>query len=129
MDFTPKWFRNKAEVTREPVPLPPVVVPKNASLEERIIAAMRTVQDPEMSINVYDLGLIYDIQINKNNEVFVKMTMTAPACPVAGFLLTKVESAIKAVDGVEDAQVELVWDPPWSQDSLKDEAKLALGLF
>ncbi|MEE8387678.1 MAG: DUF59 domain-containing protein [Acidiferrobacterales bacterium] len=133
MDFTPTWFRNKAEITSKPVPDPvpstPVPLPKNASQQERIIAAIRTVTDPEMSVNVYDLGLIYDIEINDAKEVFIKMTLTAPGCPVAGILPDQVATAIKTVEGVEDAQVELVWDPPWSQDCLSDEAKLILGLL
>jgi FeS assembly SUF system protein len=101
----------------------------DGSLEERVIAAMRTVYDPEISVNIYDLGLIYEIQINARSEVFVKMTLTAPACPVAGSLPGQVESAIRAVEGVSDARVELVWDPPWSADCMSDEAKLTLGLF
>ncbi len=133
MDFTPTWFRNKAEITSKPVPDPvpstPGPLPKNASQQERIIAAIRTVTDPEMSVNVYDLGLIYDIEINDAKEVFIKMTLTAPGCPVAGILPDQVATAIKTVEGVEDAQVELVWDPPWSQDCLSDEAKLILGLL
>ncbi len=103
--------------------------PGNGSLEERVIAAMRTVYDPEISVNIYDLGLIYEIQINASSEVFVKMTLTAPGCPVAGSLPGQVESAIRAVEGVSDARVELVWDPPWNADCMSDEAKLTLGLF
>lgn len=106
-----------------------VALPEDASLEERIIAAMRTVYDPEISVNIYDLGLIYDLQINEQAEVFVEMTLTAPACPVAGSLPGQVECAIKTVEGVNGAHVELVWDPPWNQDCMSDEARLALGLF
>ncbi len=134
MDFTPTWFRNKADIAGKavaptPVAPAPAPLPKGASQEECIIAAIRTVTDPEMSVNVYDLGLIYDIEINDGKEVFIKMTLTAPGCPVAGILPGQVASAIKLVEGVEDAQVELVWDPPWSQDCLSDEAKLDLGLL
>jgi FeS assembly SUF system protein len=103
--------------------------PGDGSLEERVIAAMRTVYDPEISVNIYDLGLVYEIQINARSEVFVKMTLTAPGCPVAGSLPGQVESAIRAVEGVGDARVELVWDPPWSVERMSDEAKLTLGLF
>lgn len=99
------------------------------SLEARIIATLRTVYDPEISVNIYDLGLIYEIQINDRSEVSVTMTLTAPGCPVAGSLPGQVESAIRAVEGVSDARVELVWEPPWSAERMSDEAKLTLGLF
>ncbi|MGD8514258.1 MAG: SUF system Fe-S cluster assembly protein [Granulosicoccaceae bacterium] len=103
--------------------------PEDASLEQRVIAAMRTVYDPEIPVNIYDLGLIYKVQINEQSEVFVKMTLTAPGCPVAGILPGQVESAIRSVEGVTDARVELVWDPPWTQERMSDAAKLTLGLL
>jgi len=124
MELKPIWFRSHTEAVSKPVALP-----AEASLEQCVIAAMRTVYDPEISVNIYDLGLIYDIQISEQAEVFVKMTLTAPGCPVAGILPGQVESAIKGVKGVSDAHVELVWDPPWSQDCMSDEAKLTLDLF
>ena len=101
----------------------------DASLESRVIAAMRTVYDPEISVNIYDLGLIYELHINDQAEVQVKMTLTAPACPVAGILPGQVAAAIKSVEGVSDANVELVWDPPWTQERMTDEARLTLGLY
>lgn len=122
------FFRNKDKPTDTQV-RESVMIKDNASLKERVIAAMRTVYDPEISVNIYDLGLIYEIDINPQSEVFVKMTLTAPACPVAGILPGQVEAAIKSVDGVSDARVELVWDPPWSQERMTDEAKLTLGLY
>lgn len=118
-----RFYRN-TETVKEPVTLP-----EDASLEERIIAAMRAVYDPEMPVNIYDPGLIYDLQINDQAEVFIDMTLTAPACPVAGSLPGQVECAVKAVEGINDAHVTLVWDPPWSQDCMSDEARLTLGLF
>jgi len=123
MELKPIWFRGKTEASK------PAELPEDAPLEQRIIAAMRTVYDPEISVNIYDLGLIYDIQIGDQAEVFVKMTLTAPGCPVAGILPGQVECAIREVGGVSDACVELVWDPPWSQECMSDEAKLTLGLF
>lgn len=105
------------------------VPPADDSLEARVIAAMRTVYDPEIAVNIYDLGLIYGLDINAHAEVSVRMTLTAPGCPVAGILPEQVASAIRAVDDVTAAQVELVWDPPWSQDCMSDEARLTLGLF
>jgi len=124
MEVKPVWFRGQTEAVNEPAALP-----EDAPLEQRVIAAMRTVFDPEISVNIYDLGLIYEIQIGEQAEVSVAMTLTAPGCPVAGILPGQVECAIRAVEGVSDARVELVWDPPWSQDCMSDEARLTLGLF
>ena len=124
MELKPIWFRGQTGAVSEPAELA-----EDAPLQQRVIAAMRTVYDPEISVNIYDLGLIYDIQIGDQAEVFVKMTLTAPGCPVAGILPGQVESVIREVEGVSDACVELVWDPPWSQDCMSDEAKLTLGLF
>ena len=124
MEVKPVWFPSGKKAVCETVELPP-----DAPLQQRIIAAIRTVYDPELSTNVYDLGLIYDIQISDQAEVFVNMTLTAPACPVAGSLPAQVESAIRTVEGVADVQVQLVWDPPWSRELMSDEAKLALDLL
>ena len=104
-------------------------LPADDTLESRIIAAIRTVYDPEIPVNIYDLGLIYGLDIDADAAVSVRMTLTAPGCPVAGILPDQVASAVRAVDGVTDAHVELVWDPPWSQDCMSDEARLTLGLF
>ena len=104
-------------------------LPESYPLRERVIAAIRTVYDPEMSVNVYDLGLIYGIEINRQSEVSIDMTLTAPGCPVAGILPAQVEAAVRALPGVSRVKVELVWDPPWSRDSISDEAKLTLGLL
>ena len=113
----------------EPATPGAAVSPADDSLEACIIAAMRTVSDPEIPVNIYDLGLIYGLDINAGGEVSVRMTLTAPGCPVAGILPEQVASAIRAVDGVTAAQVELVWDPPWCQECMSDEARLTLGLF
>ena len=94
-----------------------------------LIEAIKTVYDPEIPVNVYDLGLIYEIAIDDAAKVWVKMTLTAPACPVAGSLPNTVATAIKQVAGVSDAQVELVWDPPWSTERMSDEARLTLNMF
>ena len=98
-------------------------------LEERVIEAMRTVNDPEVPVNIYDLGLIYDLDIGEDGAVDVRMTLTAPACPVAGTLPGMVEEAIRGVEGVASASVELVWDPPWSKDRMSEAARLELGLL
>ncbi|NEX15696.1 MAG: SUF system Fe-S cluster assembly protein [Halochromatium sp.] len=98
-------------------------------LREPIIAALRQVHDPEIPVNIYDLGLIYKIDIANNGDVDVDMTLTAPACPVAGLMPVMVKDAVKTVEGVGEVAVELVWDPPWSPDTMSDEAKLTLGMF
>lgn len=98
-------------------------------LREPIIAALRQVHDPEIPVNIYDLGLIYRIEIADNGDVDVDMTLTAPACPVAGMMPVMVKDAVKRVDGVGEVAVELVWDPPWSPDAMSDEAKLTLGML
>lgn len=98
-------------------------------LLDQIVAALRTVFDPEISTNIYDLGLIYAIDAVGEHDIAIKMTLTAPGCPVAGILPGQVERAVETVDGVERCHVELVWDPPWTKDRMSDEARLELGLF
>jgi FeS assembly SUF system protein len=115
-------------------PLPPPVPPlpaadSGASLEERVILALRGVFDPEIPVNIYELGLIYDLQIDPSGAVAIRMTLTSPACPVAGALPGDVQSRVQAVPGVSSAKVELVWDPPWDMSRMSEEARLQLGLF
>lgn len=105
-----------------------VAVPADAPLQDRIIAALRSIYDPELPVNIYDLGLIYDIAI-QGRHVDVLMTLTSPNCPVAGSMPAQVECAIKALDEVDDVCVELTWDPPWDSNQLSDEVKLTLGLL
>ncbi len=107
----------------------PTPVVSVAELEDAVIAALRGVQDPEIPLNIYDLGLIYRLDVNPGGEVAIDMTLTAPACPVAGSMPGQVQAAVEAVPGVNAAQVELVWHPPWTQDRLSDAAKLELGLL
>ena len=97
--------------------------------EERIVSAIRTVYDPELPVNVYDLGLIYSIEQEKPGCVGIQMTLTAPACPVAGTLPGMVEQAVARLDEVDEVCVELVWEPPWTQDCMSDAARLELGLL
>lgn len=100
----------------------------SADLEERLVAALRTVYDPEIPVNIYDLGLIYGMKIS-GERVAVSMTLTAPACPVAGSIVAQVEDALRGVTGVKEVNAELVWDPPWSAERMSDEAKLELGML
>jgi FeS assembly SUF system protein len=99
------------------------------ALQERVLEAMRTVYDPEIPVNLVDLGLIYDLVVRKDGAVYIEMTLTTPACPVAGSLPGQVEEVVKAVEGVKDVRVKLVWSPPWSRDRMTEEAKLELGLL
>ena len=98
-------------------------------LREPIIEALRGVHDPEIPVNIYDLGLIYTIDIADNGNVHIDMTLTAPACPVAGMMPVMVKDAVNKVEGVGEVAVDLVWDPPWSPDTMSDEAKLQLGML
>lgn len=97
--------------------------------EEQIVSALRAVYDPEIPVNIYDLGLIYSLDIKDATHVHVRMTLTAPGCPVAGSMPGAVERAVKRVPGIESAEVELVWDPPWTQERMSDEARLELGML
>ncbi len=101
---------------------------KRASNDE-IIAAIRTVFDPEIPVNLYDLGLIYRLEQSPEGDVAVDMTLTAPACPVAGTMPGKVAEAVAGVAGVGRVTVRLVWEPPWTKQRMSEDARLALGLF
>ena len=103
--------------------------PAAESLEDRVHAALRGVYDPEIPVNIHDLGLIYDVRIAAGGKVDIKMTLTAPGCPVAGTMPGMVEQAVAAVDGISHVDVELVWDPPWNQDMMSDVARLELGFM
>ncbi len=125
--------------------LRPYIVPKDKNPEQEtrdvsgprtpeemgpdIIEALRTVYDPEIPVNIYDLGLIYDFKIDDDFFVDVSMTLTAPGCPVAETFPGIVENAVKSVVGVSDARVELTFDPPWTMDNMSEEAKLELGMI
>lgn len=95
---------------------------------EEIMEALKTCYDPEIPVNIVDLGLIYDVKVRDDNSVYIKMTLTAPGCP-AGFLLdAQVKEAVMQVKGVKDVEVELVFDPPWTPERMSDEAKAILGI-
>jgi FeS assembly SUF system protein len=98
-------------------------------IEGRIVEALKTVYDPEIPVNVYDLGLIYEIDYTEDKEAKIDMTLTAPNCPVVDMLLMDVENAVAGVEGVEKVKVNLVFDPPWDKSMLSEEAKLDLGLL
>ena len=102
---------------------------RHAELEPKVKAAIKTVFDPEIPVNVYDLGLIYEILVTTESVVGIRMTLTAPACPAAQWLPAQVEQKAKAVEGVSDALVDVVFEPPWTKDRMSDAAKLQLGLW
>jgi FeS assembly SUF system protein len=107
----------------------PLIAPSSTEhpLYEDVVAACRTVYDPEIPVNIYDLGLVYRIGIDAENNVEVDMTLTAPGCPVAGEMPGWVADAIEPLPGVKTVNVQLVWEPPWGMDKLSDEARLELG--
>ena len=105
---------------------------KNEILEElvdQIIQVIKTIYDPEIPVNIYDLGLIYEISADELRVVKIEMTLTSPACPVAESLPIEVEDRVGALAGVQAVKVNIVWDPPWSQEMMSEEARLELGLF
>ncbi len=118
-----------ARFARRPEPAAAAQAPADAGLEQRIVAALRTVFDPEIPVNIYDLGLVYGLDVAADGAVAIRMTLTAPACPVAGVLPGLVESAVRPVAGVTSVNVELVWDPPWSKERMSEEARLQLGMM
>ena len=101
---------------------------KDEQLRKDIVRALRTVHDPEIPVNIYDLGLVYNIEFDDAGSVQILMTLTSPACPVVGMLVTQVENKVKTVEAVSDAHVELVWDPPWTVDRMSEAARLDLNL-
>ena len=105
------------------------VTEETKDLGEKIVRVLKTVFDPEIPVDIYELGLIYDVFVNEADEVKVLMTLTTPNCPVAETLPQEVEEKVKSLDEVKDAEVEITFDPPWSQDLMSEEAKLELGLL
>ena len=98
-------------------------------LEQKIISTLQTVYDPEIPVNIYELGMIYDIKIKNEADVDILMTLTSPACPVAESLPGEVREKIKSIEEVNEVNVELVWEPPWDKDMMSEEAKLNLGFL
>lgn len=98
-------------------------------LGEKIVGVLKTIYDPEIPVDIYELGLIYDVLVNEDNEVKILMTLTSPNCPVAESLPMEVEEKVKSLNLVKDAEVEITFDPPWTQDLMSEEAKLELGML
>lgn len=108
---------------------PPTPAEAPEELKMAVVDALRGVFDPEIPVNIHELGLIYRCDVSADGKVEIDMTLTAPACPVAGEMPGMVENAVRAVPGVEDAKVELVWDPPWDQTMMSEAARLELGFY
>lgn len=130
---TPGWDTGALTAPLPPKPEVPVVGPADpaltAAMQAPIIDVIKTVYDPEIPVDVYELGLIYDIIVDAEKRVLVKMTLTSPACPSAQQLPSEVRYKIKAIPEVTDAVVEIVWEPPWDKDRMSEAAKLQLGFF
>lgn len=103
--------------------------PESSDLRNAVIEALKGIYDPEIPVNIYDLGLVYKLKIDKVGKVDIDMTLTAPGCPIAQTFPGTVEQAVKAVPGVSDAHVEIVWDPPWEKSRMSELARIELGLF
>ena len=115
----------------EPLEGAPLIAPSSTDhpLYEQVVEACRSVYDPEIPVNIYELGLIYTIDINDENSVDIKMSLTAPGCPVAGEMPGWVADAVEPLPGIKQVDVELVWEPPWGMDMMSDEARLELGFM
>jgi FeS assembly SUF system protein len=102
---------------------------KVQEIGDKIIEIIKTIYDPEIPVDIYELGLIYDVFVNENNEVKILMTLTSPNCPVAETLPVEVEEKVKTLEEIKDAEVEITFDPTWTQDMMSEEAKLELGFL
>lgn len=103
--------------------------PTTAALQEKLVEALKTVYDPEIPVDIYELGLIYKVEPDTEGDVKVEMTLTSPNCPAAASMPAEVEAKLLAVPGVRDVKLELVWDPPWDREMMSEAAKLELGFY
>lgn len=108
---------------------PAIEAIERTRLQDEIVAALKTVYDPEIPCDIYELGLIYKVDVPENRLIAVQMTLTAPGCPVAGDIVASVEEAVSGVGGVMGSSVDLVFDPPWDQGRMSDEARVSLDMF
>ena len=123
-DYLEGFISRPPRIAAEPTPVEP-----GGDLYEAVIEALKDIYDPEIPVNIYDLGLIYDVEITPDHHARIKMTLTTPHCPVAESMPGEVELRVGAVPGIGDAEVELVWHPPWDPQKMSDEAKLELGML
>ena len=108
---------------------PPPAPVDTEAIKEKVVETIRTIFDPEIPVNIYDMGMIYEVDVKENAHVAITMTLTSPACPVAGTLPPEVEQKVHDIAEVNSAKVELVWDPPWTMEKMSEAAKLQLGLM
>ena len=104
-------------------------ISENTDLEKKIIGVLKTIYDPEIPVNIYDLGLIYEVRVDEENKAYIKMTLTAPNCPIADQLLDEVRDKTGKVEGIVKVDLKLTFNPPWNPDNLSDEVKLELGFL
>ena len=121
--------QNQTESVSPDVAVAPVTAADSEALRERIVEVLRSIYDPEIPVNIYEIGLIYAVDIDSANAVNIRMTLTSPACPAAGTLPGEVEDKTRRVTGVTDVKVDLVWDPTWSPALMSETAKLQLGML
>ena len=124
MAFNALWFKKHQKLLKKMTE-----EINTAELGEAIVKKLKTIYDPEIPVDIYELGLIYDVMVNTDYEVKILMTLTSPNCPVAESLPREVEEKIKSIEHVKDADVEITFDPPWSKDLMSEEAKLELGML
>ena len=125
---------NTAGVQPQANPAPGEIAPEastsgTADLKDKVLAALKTVYDPEIPVDIYELGLIYEINVYPVNNVYIQMTLTSPSCPSAEVIPSEVQQKVKAIDGVNDVKVDVTFDPPYSQDMMSEAAKLELGFM
>lgn len=130
-DQTPQTPAPGAEAapTAEEAPTAESGGPADEELRQLVVETLKTVYDPEIPVNIYELGMIYDIALEPGGRAVVTMTLTSPSCPVAGSLPLEVEEKLRAIAGLSDVRVDLVWDPPWTPEKISEAAKLELGIF
>jgi FeS assembly SUF system protein len=126
-----EWHEDGMTHASHPAEGDPLIRPSSTEhpLYERVVEACRTVYDPEIPVNIYDLGLVYTIAISPENDVEIDMSLTAPGCPVAGEMPGWVADAVEPLEGVRKVDVNIVWEPPWGMDRMSDEARLELGFM
>jgi FeS assembly SUF system protein len=116
-------------IATDPAPSDAPSAKSEAALENAVVEMLQTVYDPEIPVNIYELGLIYDLDVQASGRVHIQMTLTAPACPVAGTLPGEIQEKVAGVPGVTEAEVELVWEPAWDPSRMSEAARLQLGMF
>jgi FeS assembly SUF system protein len=126
---SPATTQNQPEAVSPDVAATPVTAADSEALREKIVETLRSIYDPEIPVNIYEIGLIYSVDIDPANAVNIQMTLTSPACPAAGTLPGEVEDKTRRVEGVTDVKVDLVWDPTWTPALMSETAKLQLGML